>query len=355
MVELRWIKMSLFLILGLQFTAVTGLNHLYITVRDGDEATLSCENVTTDQNKCDGTTWIFGSSRYTTVELIRLGQIGRDAGSKSDRLSVTVNCSLVIKNVTVKDVGSYSCRQFKSGEQQGSDSVFFLSVVTMTEHKNTDTVTLNCSVSTFEQCRHTVKWLYNNNYIDKNNKDLIISESTCSVTVFFLTSHFIYTSKYKFLKCKVTDLNSGKVQLFNFSSQVKPGENMMICLKSLYSDVKNNKVWWWYILVAVALVAVLIIVVVLIRRRRAKVNKRQLDGSIGLELNPAVTQAAPQTSEDTADPEDGVSYASISYTSSRARVHGKNEGDAVTYSTVKASSSSAAASTDPSSLYATIG
>ncbi|CAK6977709.1 uncharacterized protein LOC121882147 isoform X1 [Scomber scombrus] len=88
-----------------------------------------------------------------------------------------------------------------------------------------------------------------------------------------------------------------------------------------------------------------------------KGKKAQMDDNIGLDSNPAVTQPAPETSQDTADPEDGVSYASISYTkktNSKARVPRKDEGDAVTYSTVKASSSSAGASTDPSNLYATV-
>ncbi|KAM7368361.1 hypothetical protein PAMP_014584 [Pampus punctatissimus] len=292
MVELRWIKMSLFLILGLQFTAVTGLNLLYITVRDGDEATLSCENVMTDQDKCNGTTWIFSPSRYTAaVALIKLGQIVRDVGSKSDRLSVTVNCSLVIKNVTVEDVGFYTCRQFKSGEQQGSDSQVFLSVVTMTEHKNTDTVKLNCSVSTYKQCRHTVKWVYQGNNQDVINQHMKESQSSCFYTVMFTTFHPAETSNYSELfKCKVTE-NTGKEQLFVFSP-------------------------------------------------------------------PSSGEKSASFSFSFVEPEDGVSYASISYTkrtSSKAQVRGDDddEGDAVTYSTVKASSS-AAASTDPSSFYATI-
>ncbi|KAM7395955.1 hypothetical protein PAMA_007297 [Pampus argenteus] len=177
MVELRWIKMSLFLILGLQFTAVTGLNTLYITVRDGGKVTLSCEDVTTDQDECDRTTWFFSPSENTAaVGLIYLGQIGRNVGSKSDRLSVTATCSLVIKKVTVEDVGLYSCRQFKSGEQQYRDSLVYLSVVTMTEHKDADKRELTCSVSTYEQCRHTVKWVNQSRDVDKNHKDVIISE-----------------------------------------------------------------------------------------------------------------------------------------------------------------------------------
>ncbi|XP_042246109.1 uncharacterized protein LOC121882141 isoform X2 [Thunnus maccoyii] len=225
MVEFRRIQM-LFLILVLQFSAdITGQDSSF-TVRDGDEVTLSCQNVMTDQDKCNSTTWLFSASRNTTVELIKLGQIGEKAKAKSDRLSVTENCSLVIKKVTVEDAGRYTCRQFKSGQQQGPDSQVDLSVVTMTEYKNNNEVTLSCSVLKHGQCRHTVKWVYQGKDVDKENKDLKTSQSTCSVTVSFLTSHFICTSNHELLKCEVTNPNNGKVQLYNISPQLsceKPG------------------------------------------------------------------------------------------------------------------------------------
>lgn len=67
---------------------------------------------------------------------------------------------------------------------------------------------------------------------------------------------------------------------------------------------------------------------------------------------------APATSQDTADPADVVSYASVSYikkTSSKARVQVKDdddEGDAVTYSAINNSSWSAGVSVDHD--YATV-
>ncbi|XP_067428769.1 uncharacterized protein [Thunnus thynnus] len=380
MVEFRRIQM-LFLILVLQFSAAITGQHSSLTVRDGDEVTLSCENVLKNQDKCDSTTWLFVGLRSTAaVELIKLGQIGEEAKAKSDRLSVTVNCSLVIKKVTVEDVGLYTCRQLKSGQQQGQDSQVDLSVVTMTEYKNNDEVMLSCSVSTHDECRHTVKWVYQGKDVDKDDKDLKTSQSTCSVTVSFLTSHFICTSNHELLKCEVTDPNSGKVQLYNFSPQLsgeKPGvaetttepETMTSTTQedadtttattestTIQSSTKaattttpatkdatiTSQGWWWYIIVAVGLAALLLtVVVVVIRRKKTTGNNIQID-------------------ENTDDPEGGVSYASISYTrktDSKARVRGKDDADkddAVTYSTVKASSSSAAASTDPDKLYATI-
>ncbi|XP_067428766.1 papilin-like isoform X2 [Thunnus thynnus] len=397
MVEFRRIQM-LFLILVLQFSAITGQRSSF-TVRDGDEVTLSCENVLKDQDECDSTTWLFGGLRSTAVvALINFGQIGEDAKAKSGRLSVTADCSLVIKKVTVEDVGLYTCRQFKSGQQQGQDSQVDLSVVTMTEQKNNNEVMLSCSVSTYDACRHTVKWLFKGKDVNKDNKDLKTSQSTCSATVSFLTSHFICTSNHELLKCKVTDLYNGKVQLYNISPQLsceKPGvaetttepetttsttqegvaetttepemtsttqedadattattesttiQSSTKAATTITSATKDATItsqgWWWYIIVAVGLAALLLtVVVVVIRRKKTTGNNIQMD-------------------ENTDDPEGGVSYASISYTrktDSKARVRGKDdadEDDAVTYSTVKASSSSAAASTDPSSLYTTIG
>uniref|UniRef100_A0A3Q3QVM2 Ig-like domain-containing protein n=1 Tax=Monopterus albus TaxID=43700 RepID=A0A3Q3QVM2_MONAL len=101
-------------------------------VRAGDEVTLSCENMLGTLDRCDSTVWLFSGSRFTAaVELIKLGRIGEEARSKSDRLSVTESCSLVIKKVTAEDAGRYICRQLDtSRRQQHQDSVVFLSVVT---------------------------------------------------------------------------------------------------------------------------------------------------------------------------------------------------------------------------------
>ncbi|XP_045917387.1 uncharacterized protein LOC123978262 [Micropterus dolomieu] len=226
----KWI--SLFLPAVLQFTAAAEKLPLSFTVRVGDEVTLPCENVIDGQQECEYTRWIFiDSGNTTTVRLAKLGQIIENAKSKSDRLSVTENCSLVIKKVTVEDVGRYDCQQFISGKQI-SDSQVHLSVIIMTERKVADKVTLWCSVLKYEQsCSHTVKWLYEGKDVDKDNKDMKTSQSVCYAAVSFLDSHFSYKSKSN-LKCEVTDGYSGKVQLFTFSPQSsgeKTGENMLSC------------------------------------------------------------------------------------------------------------------------------
>uniref|UniRef100_A0A669BBD9 Immunoglobulin V-set domain-containing protein n=1 Tax=Oreochromis niloticus TaxID=8128 RepID=A0A669BBD9_ORENI len=63
------------------------------------------------------------------LELITLGQIVEHAKTKSDRLSVTANCSLLIKNVTVEDVGLYYCQQYKLGETRAESTLVYQSFI----------------------------------------------------------------------------------------------------------------------------------------------------------------------------------------------------------------------------------
>ncbi|XP_051264323.1 uncharacterized protein LOC127367995 isoform X2 [Dicentrarchus labrax] len=315
MVEFRWIKMSLFLMLVLHFTAAaTGQLYLSFTVRAGDDVTLSCENVIKDQNNCDSTIWLFIGSRSTaTVELVTLGQIGKNTNSKSDRLSVTANCSLVIKKVTVEDAGRYVCRQFISGQQQGPDSVVDLSVITMTEHKDSDKVTLSCSVSTNGRCTHTVKWLYKGQDLGKDNQEVKTSQSPCNVSVTFKASHYIYTSNSNSLKCAVTDGN--KVQQFPFRLQPsaeKPARTDWSVLN--------------YIMLVMRVAELLLITVITVLLIRARGNQRPPDDSTVLnsEGSRAVRRSGPAASQvnNDEDEDDGVvKYENFGETSASVRLH----------------------------------
>ncbi|XP_031148888.2 uncharacterized protein LOC116045394 [Sander lucioperca] len=217
--------MSSFLMLLVQFKAAAG-TYSFSTVRVGDEVTFSCGNVTDDQDQCNSTDWFFTGSG-NTVMLFEHGQIQEEAKAKSNRLSVTEKCSLVIKKVTLEDAGGYVCMQFRSGQQHGESTVVFLNAVTMTEEKNDDSVTLNCSVSTYEGCFYTVKWMYEG---DKN--DVKTTELDCSATVTFATSHLNQKSEYyELLKCKVTHYTK-RVHLFPFSPPQSPGDDATTTNKS---------------------------------------------------------------------------------------------------------------------------
>ncbi|XP_031602993.1 uncharacterized protein LOC116326041 isoform X2 [Oreochromis aureus] len=365
--EFRWIQMFLCLMLMIQIAVSVNETSMFMKV--GDDVTLLCLNVIDEQNNCNGTTWVFTPrNRETTVELITLGQISTEAKTKSDRLSVTANCSLLIKKLTVEDVGLYSCRQYKVEETPSKhtlvrQSLVHLSVITLTEHKNTDEVTLSCSVVTYAECHHTVKWLLKGQDVDKENKQLVTSQTDCSTTLSVPKSHFLHSSTDKILDCEVTDTKSGRVQVFSPQPSVDPKTTTKMNRKS-ESDTTSGTTTITksspsitdlslYITGAVGLVILLVTAVFVIRWKKNKGNKTQMYENAGLSLKPTETRSAPQTIQDLVEPE--VSYATISYTknsNSKTRVHRDGEGDAVTYSTVKAPSSASTA--DPSNLYSTV-
>ncbi|XP_039455178.1 uncharacterized protein LOC120433255 [Oreochromis aureus] len=130
MAAFTWIQMSSLLILMLQFKGTTEQHQTVqtVTAERGHDVTLSCKNVIQGQYNCISTTWLFSDSS-STVSIFELGQ-NKEAKAKSDRLSVSADCSLVIKKVTDQDVGRYTCRQFKTatGSQEGPDFTIHLSV-----------------------------------------------------------------------------------------------------------------------------------------------------------------------------------------------------------------------------------
>lgn len=238
-------------------TAVTGLRS--ILIRDGDDVTLPCDNVIDDQFSCNATTWVFiDSSENRLVELIAHGKTCESVISKT--ISVSGNCSLVIKKVTVEHVNRYTCQQYKSGERQGEDSPISLTVVTseylhpslitealqyflwdsffnsltsspVTEHEEDDEVTVNCSLSSYKGCKGEVKWLFN----DQDAKDqpyVTTSSSPCRATASFKSQDLLKT---KSLQCEVSD--GSNRQLFTLKSAVEdsikpPGGESSCCVRA---------------------------------------------------------------------------------------------------------------------------
>ncbi|XP_025998819.1 uncharacterized protein LOC113006835 [Astatotilapia calliptera] len=331
--ELRWSKMFLCLISIIQIAefSTVSANETTIFMKVGDDVTLPCINVIDEQNNCDGTTWTFASRNRTLIEVISFGQLGEKAKNASDRLSVTANCSLLIKTLTVEDVGFYYCKQYRYLQKHRhkrlvSESLVDLSVLTLTEHEDNDKVTINCSVVTYEKCHHTVRCLFKGRAVDRDNSQIVTLQTGCSTTVSLLKSHHVYSSRDYLLDCEVNDAHT-EGKLFTFSPQLSGDRqrtnNPTRKNPAGYSQ-SNTQAIHWYVVAAVGFVLLLITAASVIRWRKTKANKTQTD-------------------EDTVDHE--VSYATVSYrkkAKNKAQVQGDDEGDAVIYSVLMVSSSPAA-------------
>ncbi|KAI3364571.1 hypothetical protein L3Q82_011359 [Scortum barcoo] len=132
------------------------------------------------------------------------------------------------------------------------DSLVHLSVINMNEQKDDDKVTLNCSVSSYDQCRHTVKWLYEGKDVDKDNKDLqditdwLLHHCDCATTT--TTSPTTRNQSVKMTTSEETNNNH-----------------------------QTNQGGWWIIVVSVGLSGLLISVVAVNIWTRTKENKTQTD------------------------------------------------------------------------------
>ncbi|XP_016533333.1 uncharacterized protein LOC107837689 [Poecilia formosa] len=221
MITARETRTSLFVTLMLYLTATAAGQDQFLTVRVGDEVTLPCRNVICTRNQCGGITWMFSDKRSST--LFENGQITEAAAAKSDRLKVTSGCSLVMKNVSVEDVGLYTYRQFVNGQQESDDANIYLSVIHMVQQKQKDKLILTCSVMDYIDCRHTVEWL--NDGGEEMMSDMEEPDQSCSDTV---TIHRNWKpKKSENLKCKVTHKYTHNVQLVTYRIQMseQTGEN----------------------------------------------------------------------------------------------------------------------------------
>ncbi|XP_023203872.1 uncharacterized protein LOC111611411 [Xiphophorus maculatus] len=295
------IKMYLFLILMITVAAAAGQQAPEFLVRVGDEVTLPCKDVTDGQNQCDGTTWVLIRS-MKTVTLFEAGKINL---TTSDRLSVTVNCSLVIKKVTMEDVGRYTCSQLTSG-QQGPNSVY-LTVVLMTEQKINNSFVLSCSVMDYEIHRHTVKWLHEGE--GETSSHIKLSLPFYRSAAVLTTSLHQNSTFFSSTKCNVTNISTKEVQLFTFSHH------------STAHKTDHKTGWtWWHIVVFVAPTGVLIIILLFIKWKKTKGSEiKKEENTQEPILQPEVTVSDPETSEVVVEPEGCVYYASVCYTNKAKR------------------------------------
>ncbi|KAM3603097.1 uncharacterized protein V6R79_016553 [Siganus canaliculatus] len=339
------------ILLLLLTAAVRGdLHDHVVTVGDGQDVTLPCENVLKSQLTCSGTTWMVSLKDVGTSKELTDGLQIRDSQPRfSQRLTVMLpSCSLVIKNVTEKHVGRYSCRQYTDGKQQGNDSYVFLSVISIETQEYNDTI-LHCAVISYRGCEHTVNWLHTG-----PDDQVETTPNACSASVAFPGPglHGRQSNRYESFTCNVTEKKTGNTQLCSAASRPLCAPTGTRTNPPGDTAPPTQPEWWLFVTVAVAS-ALLIIIVVIVVWKKSKGNKPQKKENTEQRVSPA-----PETSQDTLDPEDGVPYASVSYVkNNNTQVREKSgddgdEGETVTYSSVKVSPPAAAA--EHSSIYATV-
>ncbi|XP_032440383.1 uncharacterized protein LOC116733685 isoform X2 [Xiphophorus hellerii] len=310
MTEFRSVQLSLCLILALKFT-VTKQSSSSVIVRGGDEVLLACENMM-GPTKCLRIHWLFNKlSQGSALALVKFGQTNQTqaAREKADRLRVSSNCSLIIQKVSAVDVGTYYCQQVQTTDQKEIIHTVALSLVNITEQKDDEEVTLNCSVIPNDPCKHNVKWLYQGQSIDKHNTNLGTKDSVCAAEVTFKSSHYVYElGRYNSLQCAVEESGGRKQQRFPFRAE---------------TPEKKNK--------------------------RSEDNEAEQPSGNKTRVNspPAAPQSASEVNQDPDKPDATISYASINLPKNNNQVWGSDA--AVTYSAVRIGESP-----DPSHLYASV-
>uniref|UniRef100_A0A673HKG1 Ig-like domain-containing protein n=1 Tax=Sinocyclocheilus rhinocerous TaxID=307959 RepID=A0A673HKG1_9TELE len=140
-------------LLGLIFlssllTGTSGVDETHVFISSGEDVRLPCDNALPD---CKSTVWNY-NSYSATVELIYLGIKKKDT-ERHERLSLGSDCSLNINNISKEDYGSYTCRQYVNGEQQGTDARVDLHVLhvssSQTEISAGRSVTLSCQLYSY--------------------------------------------------------------------------------------------------------------------------------------------------------------------------------------------------------------
>ncbi|KAL0152068.1 hypothetical protein M9458_052622, partial [Cirrhinus mrigala] len=135
------------IILSSLLTGTSGVDDALVFISSSKNVRLPCNN---HLHVCKSTTWIY-DRHSTAVELINLGIKKKDI-ERHERLSLGSDCSLNITNVIKEDYGSYSCRQYVNGQQQGTDARVFLHVLhvssssSQTEISAGSSVTLSCQL-----------------------------------------------------------------------------------------------------------------------------------------------------------------------------------------------------------------
>ncbi|XP_053708917.1 uncharacterized protein LOC128751746 isoform X2 [Synchiropus splendidus] len=187
-------RVSLLVIL-LIYTAAT--EQAFLSVLEGVEVTLPCNSLMPGHVSCDGNDWLLDGETFTV--LVSRGSVIVDV----DRLSVTPDCSLVIKAVKTGDVGSYYLTRLETPYD----------------------TTLTCQVFTYWNCVEKVQWHVQGQHVLDGHPGLETTLSSCKAVVHFPSSSFL---KKKTFTCQVSD--DKRTQEFSFITAVPSDSSVVVYL-----------------------------------------------------------------------------------------------------------------------------
>ncbi|XP_055083095.1 uncharacterized protein LOC129456166 [Periophthalmus magnuspinnatus] len=275
----------------------------------------------------------------------------------SNRHKVTEKCGLEIQNVQSQDAGLFYCQQYDTSVQPqrllSSEAPVYLSVVSVTKTNNKENVQLRCNVSSSLSNVET-KWLLNGQ--DVNSPQIKTTRLRNGIIATFSDSHFLYNNM-NLLKCEVShgekktkfSLRSNKpveITTKTITTQRKKGgvtsKTASVSTPSPKTEPeeaqttaspqnKSTYGGWLWAVVVVVVAAVLLTVVALVTWKRLRVK------------------SANTRSDSPVEPEEGVSYATISHNRNNQRNEVRPSEEAVTYSSVKYTTVE-----DPDQFYATV-
>ncbi|KAA0721575.1 hypothetical protein E1301_Tti023705 [Triplophysa tibetana] len=132
-----------------------------VFISSGGSVSLSCNDYL---HQCSSTTWNY--SNYTTSsEEVFTGGIKKNNTERSERLSLTSDCSLNIYKTTQHDHGLYVCRQYVNEHHHATYSDVYLHVLhvssssssSQTEIRANTPVTLSCQLFSYD-CDHVFSY-----------------------------------------------------------------------------------------------------------------------------------------------------------------------------------------------------
>ncbi|CAK6979358.1 uncharacterized protein LOC127368569 [Scomber scombrus] len=149
------------IVLNLNIIMPGSTTHLYH--RPEDSTTLPCRGASLSDRACSTVDWIYNRDVSQSFELVQKGQVVKESG-RAARLSLGMNCSLLINGVTAEDAGFYTCDQ-----KYILNTGVLLSVLTsisgqrinLFNRPGDDVILPSDGASVSDSDCSTVTWLYN--------------------------------------------------------------------------------------------------------------------------------------------------------------------------------------------------